>query len=134
MSANKKFIVKASIKNEDGEFLVVKRSLEEDLFPDMWDFPGGMMEENEMPDEAIRREVDEEIRVQVEEAAEMGKYELEEKGEPLEFIAFDVALAPGNVTISPEEYSEFKWASMAEILESKHTPFLDMYFSEFPGA
>src|SRR3989338_7916184 len=134
MQDSSKIVVKASIRNEDGEFLVAHRSPDEEFFPDMWDFPGGRVEVNETPEEAIRREVLEEVALDVETAEEMAKYNWTEKGVPLEFVAFDVATIPGNVTINLDEYTEFKWASMAEVLESKHTLFLDMYFMEFPDA
>ena len=132
MEDSKKLIVKASIRNENNEFLVVQRSPEEEFFPDLWDFPGGRVELNETGEEAIRREVFEEVALEVEAAEEMATYDLIEKGTALEFTVFDVAVHPGNIVINLEEYSEFKWGSMVEILESKHTPFLDMFFSEFP--
>jgi 8-oxo-dGTP diphosphatase len=127
-------VVKACIRNEDGEFLIVRRSPEEAFFPDLWDFPGGKAEANESPEEALKRETVEETSLAVEEAAEMARYEMVEKGTPLEFIVFDTVLIPGDASINPQEYTEYKWASMTEALESKHTPFLDMYFSEFPDA
>lgn len=134
MEEKRTAVVKASIRNEDGEFLAVRRSPEETFFPDLWDFPGGQVEEDESPIETLKREVAEEISLGVEEAAEMTRYEMVEKGTPLEFVVFDTVLMPGSVSVSTQKYTEYKWASMTEILESKHTPFLAMYFSEFPDA
>lgn len=132
MEDQKTTIVKACIRNENGEFLVVQRSPEDKLFPDAWDLPGGRIDVNETAEEAVRRKVSEEVALEIEAAEEMATYDLVDKDTALEFIVFDAAVYPGDVVINLEEYSDFKWASMVEILESKHAPFLDLFFSEFP--
>ena len=49
-------------ENEKGEFLLYLRDNKPDIpFPDHWDLIGGHVEEGETPDEALVREVKEEL-------------------------------------------------------------------------
>lgn len=50
---------------KDNKFLLVKRSPEDDYHPNQWALPGGSMEEGETPEEALIREVREELGISV---------------------------------------------------------------------
>jgi len=58
-------IVECLIINDKGQILCQKRSLNRQLFPGVWELPGGHIENNETIAEAIIREVREEIGVEV---------------------------------------------------------------------
>jgi mutator protein MutT len=60
----------ACIRDEEGRILLLRRSDGEDL----WGFPGGAMEPGERADEAVVREVFEEIGLTVEPVALIGVY------------------------------------------------------------
>src|SRR5437762_56298 len=49
---------------ENGKLLLVRRAIEP--FKGMWDIPGGFLEKNEHPEEALHREMREELSVEVE--------------------------------------------------------------------
>lgn len=49
------------IYNNEGKVLIAKRSKFKRRFPLMWETVGGALEDNETPDECIRREVMEEL-------------------------------------------------------------------------
>ena len=51
--------------DDRGRIFFQKRSPERKLFPDTWDFVGGHLEPGEAPEEAMRREVEEETGWQV---------------------------------------------------------------------
>lgn len=57
-------IVKAIVKIGD-EYLLVRRSEEDDIGPGMWEFPGGKVEHSEDPEDSLRREVLEETGLNV---------------------------------------------------------------------
>jgi 8-oxo-dGTP diphosphatase len=49
-----------------GQVLLCHRSPERRWYPDVWDFPGGHVEPGERPEDALRREVAEELGVGLE--------------------------------------------------------------------
>ena len=58
--------------NRNNEVLLLLRDDKVDIpFPDMWDIPGGKVEDNETPIEAIRREMMEEMSIK-----DLGKIQL----------------------------------------------------------
>ena len=57
---NTKIVLTGILKSND-EFLVVKRSENDDLYPGAWEFPGGHLESGETIKEGLARELNEEI-------------------------------------------------------------------------
>lgn len=55
-----RIVVTGILKDKD-LFLVVKRSEEDDLYPGCWEFPGGHLEFGETINNALKRELKEEI-------------------------------------------------------------------------
>lgn len=54
-------IVLTGILRDNDEFLVVKRSENDDLYPGAWEFPGGHLEKGETLKDCLKRELFEEI-------------------------------------------------------------------------
>ena len=54
-------IVVTGILKDNDHILVVKRSLDDDLYPGAWEFPGGHIETGETLKEGLKRELQEEI-------------------------------------------------------------------------
>jgi 8-oxo-dGTP diphosphatase len=64
------------LENDKGEFLLYLRDNKPDIpFPDHWDLIGGHVEEGETPEEALVREVKEELDIDLKEYAFYKKYE-----------------------------------------------------------
>ena len=61
---NRKIVVTGIIKYKD-EFLVVKRSKKEDNFCGAWEFPGGKLEDGELLIDGLKRELFEEIGLDI---------------------------------------------------------------------
>ena len=56
------------LENDKGEFLLYLRENKPDIpFPDHWDLIGGHIEEGETPEEALVREVKEELDIDLKE-------------------------------------------------------------------
>jgi 8-oxo-dGTP diphosphatase len=55
--------VRALIQRSDGQYLIVRRSRAASWQPGRWELPGGKVEVGEPPNEALCREVNEEIGV-----------------------------------------------------------------------
>jgi 8-oxo-dGTP diphosphatase len=57
-------VVAAVVRRNDGRFLLSRR-LPESHLGGLWEFPGGAVEDGEGPDEALRRELLEELGVEI---------------------------------------------------------------------
>jgi len=66
--------VTAAILRKDGKILIAKRQIG-DAFEGKWEFPGGKIEEGETPEEALIREVKEELDINLKEYTFYKKYE-----------------------------------------------------------
>lgn len=60
-------VVVAVITNQDDQVLIAKRATHQHQ-GDKWEFPGGKVESNENSQEALHREIDEELGIQIESA------------------------------------------------------------------
>ena len=117
-------IVLTGILKSNDEFLVVKRSENDELYPGAWEFPGGHLENGETLKEGLKRELFEEI--------EFDKYfepiithyfdEVKNKNGKLihdleiDFI-INVNKSSVNVVLS-EEHCDYKWVTKnSELLD-----------------
>ncbi|MCU0226219.1 MAG: (deoxy)nucleoside triphosphate pyrophosphohydrolase [Bryobacterales bacterium] len=67
-------LVVAAVIKRNGRFLIAQRR-STGSFPLKWEFPGGKLEAGESPKQALRRELQEELGVDAEIGAEIGRYE-----------------------------------------------------------
>src|SRR5215472_8979495 len=58
--------VVAVILHQPDRLLLCHRAPTRRWYPDVWDFPGGHIEPEERPEEALRREIKEELRIELE--------------------------------------------------------------------
>jgi len=118
----KKVMVVAAVIQREGKWLLCQRPTGKN-FAGTWEFPGGKMEEGESAVEALRRELREELGLEVVAA-----------GPPLATIqeddgALEIIFVPIQVQGVPRlfEHSAIKWANWAEVLEASMPP-LDRRF------
>ena len=57
--------VSAFIANAKGEVLLVKRSNDDDFLPGLWEAPGGGTDYGEHPEAALKREIQEEVGLDI---------------------------------------------------------------------
>jgi 8-oxo-dGTP diphosphatase len=71
-----KVIAAIILENDKGEFLLALRDNKPGIpFPDHWDLIGGHVEEGETPEEALEREIKEELDIDLKEYTFYKKYE-----------------------------------------------------------
>lgn len=88
------------LENDKGEFLLALRDNKPGIpFPNHWDLIGGHVEEGETPEEALVREVKEELNIDLKEYAFYKKYECL-TGDAYENIKF---IYTGKINIPIEE-------------------------------
>ena len=124
MDDSKKHIVAitAFIKNSSGDkFLVLKRSMNEIAFPGKWSFPGGKLEKGEDIMQTLKREVLEEVGLDIED----NKFFLKDftfirpDGHNVVGLCFIVKAKSDNIII-PEDFDDFKWVSPDEFKHLDH--------------
>lgn len=118
MHLKKPYIISvyAIIRNEKGEFLLLKRSEESHVDPGKWDLPGGKIERKEILEKAIVREVREETGITII-PGEIAGYTIFERPENKVIgIIYDGKYVNADVKLSPE-HTEYKWISQFQILE-----------------
>ncbi|MYD36260.1 MAG: NUDIX hydrolase [Dehalococcoidia bacterium] len=116
----------ASVLIKGDRVLLVKRQPHRRVYPDLWDLPGGHIEGNESPEEALRREAREELGIDVEEYHELGT--VLDPVEPADIIVFAITTWHGEPTnAAPDEHSEIDWFTQGKLPESAA---LDCYRKE----
>lgn len=112
-------VVGAIIENENDEIFCAQRSPNMSL-PNYWEFPGGKIEKGESPQEALVREIKEELNctIDVKEKVEDTTYEYEKVIVRLE--TYMATLLEGHPTAL--EHSNTKWVKRDELLTLDFAP------------
>ncbi len=100
-------MVVAAVIERDGHILIGQRRAK-DRHALKWEFPGGKVEPNEHPKEALRRELQEELRIDAEIGPEIVRYEFQyPKRSPILLIFHSVATFEGEP--SNDAFEQIKW-------------------------
>lgn len=116
--------VKGIICNREGKILVLKRSDQDDHKPGVWETPGGGIDHEQAPQEALMREILEEtgLSVTVKEPFNVFTFR-KDTGEFKVGITFLCDLEVGEVTLS-HEHSEYRWIDAKEFAALESVPSL----------
>ena len=114
-------VVAAQIER-DGHYLITQRKPSSSL-PLLWEFPGGRVEENETDEEALSRELHEEMEIKVEVGEASVAVTHEYSAYIINFCVYRCKLVTADEDIKKIGVHDFRWVKPSE---------LDDY--EFPGA
>jgi 8-oxo-dGTP diphosphatase len=98
--------VTAAIIERGGKVLIARRK-KGDRFEGKWEFPGGKIEAGESPKECLRRELREELGVEVEAGEFLCSVSFETSGLSIELMAFRTSLLAGEVRC--HDHDEIRW-------------------------
>jgi len=103
--------VVAAVIERDGRYLITRR-LEGTHLAGLWEFPGGKLLPGEQPEDALRRELKEELGVEVAvgELIQMVDWAYPEKSVRLLFFRCALAGEP-----TPLEGQEMRWVAAADL-------------------
>ena len=107
----KKIVLTGIIKCLD-EYLVVKRSKNDNYLPGIWEFPGGNIEDGELILEALKREINEEISVDIDTSKVKLIHFYDEIKEKYHYIELDFLININNKNLNiklSNEHDEFIW-------------------------
>jgi len=107
--------VAAGILERDGRILACRRRADQS-HPLKWEFPGGKADPGEDPRDALARELDEELGIQVCRAREITRYEYQYPGRPPILLVFYRVWSWGG-SVQNCIFEEIRWATPAELAE-----------------
>ncbi len=118
-------IVLGGVVMRDGKMLILQRSRNEDVYPGIWEFPGGKREPLESSENSLLREIKEETSLNVKLIMPFSvfDYQIEKPGEIRDSTQINFLVAPigdGKITLS-EEHQAFAWITSKEIDEYNFT-------------
>ena len=122
--------VTALIQNSEGKILLVKRGMHEIAFPGKWALPGGKLEKGETVFDTLKREVMEEVGLEIEDAhTYVRNYSfVRPDGHHVAGFVFQVYVKKGEVHIS-SDFSAFVWLAPDELSLYDHIPGLEKEFA-----
>ena len=105
----------ALFTDAQNRFLITQRGVNSS-FSGWWEFPGGKVEANETPDEALRREVYEELGVVVHEAHYCGEIEHNYPESSVCLRGYRIVTFSG-IPACCEQQQDLRWVSRTQIAE-----------------
>lgn len=105
-------VVVAIIKNSDGKIFAAKRGYGE--FEGKWEFPGGKIEKGETPENALIREIREELEVDIEVGTMLTKVEYDYPKFHLSMSCYFAEIKSGAPVLV--EHSEAGWFDVKELM------------------
>ena len=112
-------VVAGVIKDEKGKILITRRNLKK-AQGGLWEFPGGKIEPNETREDAIVREIKEEldIDIQVEKYLSERVFNYPEKD--INLIALECKKINGDIKLL--EHEDYKWVENSELDNFEFAP------------
>jgi 8-oxo-dGTP diphosphatase len=108
--------VVAALIEMDGFILLCRRKANEKRFPLKWEFPGGKVESGETAQEAIIRELQEELGIRVIASEEAISYTYAYPGErPIRLMFFRITQFDG--TVQNRQFEQISWLRSSKLPE-----------------
>jgi nucleoside triphosphatase len=117
-------IVVGIVQNELGEYLICKMPKDRGVFPNQWGLPGGGIEEGEMMEAALRRELREELGTEVSDIKPLfftdGQYRKSfadgtQRDVYMIFLIFSCKATSNDLILAPE-FSDYAWVKQESLM------------------
>ncbi len=109
----KKICVVAAIIKQENKYLIAQRS-EKGSLGNKWEFPGGKIEENETKEEALIREVQEELNIEIKIKKEIGITEYKYPFAIINISFMDCEMLSQKSKIKLNVHKKLEWVSKKE--------------------
>ena len=116
----------AALLRSGEQLLLCHRTPDRANYPNVWDLPGGHVEEGETPARALSRELAEELGIDVQVREDQHWTTLRAEGIELEiFVVDEWTGVPQN--LAPDEHDDIRWVTSGEVslLELAHPSYLE---------
>jgi 8-oxo-dGTP diphosphatase len=111
--------VTAAILIKDSKILIAKRK-SDDRQANKWEFPGGTVEQNETPEECLKRELQEEFGINISVGTFFGENTYHYDHGSIKLLAYLASLVSGK--LAPKDHSEFRWVSTEQLSDYDFAP------------
>lgn len=119
-------VVAAIIKNSENKILIAQRNLKKSQ-GGLWEFPGGKIEPNETKEEAIVREIKEELNMDIIYDSYFDEKVYEYPDKTIRLIALNCSMLGTSYDVL--EHEQIKWVKISDLKEYSFAP-ADVYFVE----
>ncbi|NLO82275.1 MAG: (deoxy)nucleoside triphosphate pyrophosphohydrolase [Clostridiales bacterium] len=109
----------AAIIVQDGKVLIGRRA-EGQALAGKWEFPGGKLEKGETPQECLRREIKEELNLDIEVGEFFGDNVYHYDTGPIRLVAYEASLLGGQFMM--KAHSCVEWAKLCELEDYDFAP------------
>ncbi|MFC5700724.1 8-oxo-dGTP diphosphatase MutT [Cohnella faecalis] len=122
-------VAAAIIENRQGYILIARRKKGKSQ-EGLWEFPGGKLEPGESPEACLKRELMEEMNIEIAAYELFGVNEHDYGAVQIKLIAYRAKYLGGEIRLA--DHDEYRWASHAELGEYLWAP-ADVPFVELLG-
>ena len=119
-------VVAAVIKDENEKILITQRNLKK-AQGGLWEFPGGKIEPNETRENAIVREIKEELDIDIEVKSYLSEKVFNYPEKDINLIALECKKINGEIRLL--EHEDYKWVSKNELDNFQFAP-ADLFIIE----
>jgi 8-oxo-dGTP diphosphatase len=114
-------VLRGILRDADGRYLLLQRSLKSKGWPGHWEFPGGKVDPGEEVSSALKREFLEETGFEIELVRVLTGFGRERDKDHLVYLVFEVRGVKGELRIS-DEHEQSGWFSKTEVLRLLVSP------------
>ncbi|MFH1505956.1 MAG: NUDIX domain-containing protein [archaeon] len=116
--------VNAIIKNKEGDkILIVKRHKGEVAFPSKWAFPGGKVEREETVMQALKKEVKEEVGLEIEDEKKYLKDFTFVRPDDINVVGLIFLVTAKNIDVKlSEDFEDYAWVTEEEFKDYDYIP------------
>jgi 8-oxo-dGTP diphosphatase len=114
-------VVGAVIVNEKDEILCALRSQQMSL-PGFWEFPGGKIEAGETPEDALKREIEEELGVKIQVGEQIADVTHEYPNVIVRLITYYATIVEKDAVLRATEHEKLEWLGRDELKTLEWAP------------
>jgi 8-oxo-dGTP diphosphatase len=107
------------IKRDDGKILIARRKQGLHL-EGFWEFPGGKVELNEIPENCLKREIKEELNIDIDVKSHIVNSYFNYGTKEIVLIGFFAEFKSGNIVL--KDHDDFHWIDLCEIVNFRFAP------------
>ncbi|GAK41836.1 (deoxy)nucleoside triphosphate pyrophosphohydrolase [Paenibacillus urinalis] len=112
-------VAAAIIEDTDGRILIARRR-EGKSQAGLWEFPGGKIEAGESPEDCLRRELLEEMNIEIEPYAFFAVNEHAYDTVTIRLVAYKANMRGGTIELS--DHDEYRWIQVGEMAGYSFAP------------